>query len=382
MSRSIALVAFLLVPCVAFRIRNSVSGKNDSDASMLTESRGECAGAYTIPNYLFTENDGGQAWKYGIPPGAKVTLKRDFTSSMNQWLNGKTGVVVADKDGMGLLPDYMDHRRQEVCYFSGYIHFDGVPDGPLGQKHRFMYKTSLGDVYGIQMLKFTVKDVSIEPESLEVNIETGYKALGSQLDKSFAYEILNEVLEPVEVVHDTIEDDVESDSQIKTEVTPMMPTLPLMDIKEAKLVIKPEILMEVAELIPVSQLLQPLQPIIEARLESANVTMSIVESVVVERVEPLLHVIDPGQVAEPDELILNSIVRTIALPPESPKDPPTSGKKVGQACKAVSMEDVKECCQQVTKKFWIIDCCWHACHKGFTDEQGVCMEQCKAGRVD
>jgi hypothetical protein len=381
MSRSIALVALLLVPCVAFRIRNSVSGKNNSDASMLIDSRGECDGAYTIPNYLFTENDRGQAWKYGIPPGAKVTLKRDFTSSMNQWLNGKTGVVVADKDGMGLLPDYMDHRRQEVCYFSGYIHFDGVPDGNLGQKNRFMYKTSRGDVFGINMGKFTVKDVSIEPESLEVNIETGYKALGSQLDQSFAYEILNEVLEPVEVVQDTIEDNVVSDSQIKTEVTPMMPTLPLMDIDEAKFVIKPEILMEVAELIPDSQLLQPLQPIIEARLESANVT-SIVESVVVDRVEPLLHVIDVGQLAVPDELILDSIVRTIALPPNSPKDPPKSGKKVGQACKAVSMEDVKECCQKVTKKFWIIDCCWHACHKGFTDEQGVCMAQCKAGRVD
>jgi hypothetical protein len=391
MSRVALLVALHLAPGLAFRVKVS-NVKNSSEASTHAALQGECDGAYSIPNYLFTANDGGQAWKYGIPPGARVTLKRDFTSSMNQWLNGKRGTVVADRDGTGLTPDYMDHRRQEVCYFAGYIHFDDVPDGRLGQKNKFMYQDSSGrDVYGVNMGKFTVMDVVIEPESLETNLHTGYKTLGLQLDSEFRREILSDVLKPIEVIK-PLEDAV---------VSP-----PLLEIK-------PEILLEVAELIPDMQLLQPIKPIIEAKLEALDLlpdnmvvekeqlqpllepirtivaaklenTTSYPDSVVVEKVqlEPLLHVVDVGQMAVLDEIVLDSVVRTIALPPNSRKDSSRSGKKAGDACNATGMDDVKNCCTEVTSKFWIIDCCWQACHKLFVNQQGVCMAKCKDGRVD
>eukprot|EP00930_Biecheleria_cincta_P009515 TRINITY_DN11127_c0_g2_i1.p1 TRINITY_DN11127_c0_g2~~TRINITY_DN11127_c0_g2_i1.p1 ORF type:complete len:246 (+),score=43.89 TRINITY_DN11127_c0_g2_i1:90-827(+) len=206
----------------------------DAQLGNQSRSRSLCDGAYTTPNYLarsgYMSSD---AWMYGVPPGTKVIVKTVFSASL-KFLEGKTGVVVTTDsfDGHGLVPIHLG--SDEVCEFQGKIYFPDFPNGNLGQKNRNLGKHKGVEVFGMDMGgRVILKDATLPPSLLDEAVDESFKVTGPILDGTFKQMILEEVLEelPVEEIND-------------------IETITVSETSKPLLTIKPEVLLQAAELVP------------------------------------------------------------------------------------------------------------------------------------
>jgi hypothetical protein len=347
---SSAILVFVL-PCHVQCYKTSIAAGGAALGLDQNKTTARCDGAYIIPNYLIeSDYSMADAWKLGVPPGARVTVKEVFSPSL-KWLEGKTGIVVTTNHqrGHGLVPTYLGADEQ-VCEFDGKIYFPEFPTKQLGsQSNRPLGKYKEQDVAGMDMGgRVTLSDVSLGPSHLEDCINAGFKVTGPILDGWFKGAVMDEYLEelPVEKLPDIITD------------------------KKPLQVIKPPVFLKAIEWMPDSEHLEDVKPIIETLEKGLKMLPSEPAVAIVKAAEYVpdiemsgkepLHVVTPGDMQPAQEIVFDAIVRETA--------------KETETVDLSSHEEIRRHCATKNQK---IKCCWQNCEHNFVDEVGECLRICK-----